>query len=117
MKTTIYKLLGMVVEGKAPNKIKYDGQEWKYNPINDYEGIQYGGCLLNQVTLDHLNDKVEILEEEKKIPEKLEMIGCNVKLNILGKEMIVGTDTPLATETCIVKINEIIDYLKSKGDE
>lgn len=67
MKITVYELLGMVVEDKAPKKIKYNDQEWEYNPINDYEGTEYGGCLLNQITLDHLNDEVEIIEEDVEI--------------------------------------------------
>lgn len=116
METTIYKLLGMVVEGKAPNKIKYDGQEWKYNPINDYEGVQYGGYLLNQVTLDHLNDKVEIIEEElkeNKLPQKIDQNNFEWKYIYSKKsnKEIINNLTILR-----LKYNEIIDYLKSKGE-
>ena len=70
------------------------------------------------------------VEEEKKIPEKLEdiseikSVGCKVEINIAGNKTLFDTDTPIVTEHCIYKINQliknqkkIIDYLKSKGDE
>ena len=69
------------------------------------------------------------IEEEKKIPEKLEdiseikCVGCEVEINIAGNKMLFSTDTPIVTEHCIYKINQliknqkkIIDYLKSKGE-
>ena len=92
MKITIYELLGMVKDGKAPKKIKWEDQEWEYNPINDYEGIKYGGCLLNQVTLDRLNDRVEILEEEN---ERLKQEISNLKFILSGhwEDYEKGDDT------------------------
>ena len=103
MKITIYELLGMIKNGKAPKKIKYD------NIIFEYDGVYYMAehtylddyCDLSRV----LNDKVEILEEEKKIPEKLD-ISNFPRHNSLKKTAI--------------KVNEVIhylQYLKSKGDE
>ena len=52
-----------------------------------------------------LNNEVVIREEEKKIPEKLPIYDC---IDAYSKFDI--TDNRKA-------INEIIDYLKSKGDE
>ena len=52
----------------------------------------------------NFNDEVEIIEEEKNI-EQLVLNKCDIWT---GK-----TDTDLIVD----KINEIIDYLKSKGDE
>ena len=49
-----------------------------------------------------LNSRVEILEEEKKIPEKLNISNFPKHNNSLKKTAI--------------KLNEIIDYLKSKGE-
>ena len=73
--------------------------------------------------------KKSIVEEEKKIPEKLEDISeikcveCKVEINIAGNKTLFDTDTPIVTEHCIYKINQliknqkkIIDYLKSKGE-
>lgn len=54
MKVTIYELLGLVKDGKAPKKIRYNDNEY-----------------LN------LNDYVEIIEEDKKIEfEEIEELTC-----------------------------------------
>jgi len=112
MKITIYELLGMVKDGKAPNKIKYD------NIIFEYDGDFYSSKT--SVILDEycnltvsLNDEVEILEEEKKIPEKLPSICACSDFN--------ENEEKLAKNINILKnkYNEIIDYLdylKSKGE-
>ena len=79
-----------------------------------------------------LNDEVEVIEEEKKIPEKLEMAllgqGNNwtQKFNKKTKEMET-TDIELnpyiieiiTTNTLEIQntLNQLIDYIKSKGDE
>ena len=70
----------------------------------DYKGNY--DCRLSEFRLiDCLNEDVEIIEEPKKI-EKIEMVGCNVRVPVLNNEL-VGTDTPLALETTIVKVNEL----------
>ena len=95
---TMYELLGMVKDGKIPKKIKYDNDIWEY--IEKKENyIKSNGASLNwdYVALYCLKEPVEILEEEKKIPEKLD-------------EELASSDDML------YKINEIIDYLKSKGE-
>lgn len=112
MKITIYELLWLVKDGKAPQKINYGYTTYEYDEGNCfyyYQGlslyrrfIEYGNCL---------DDKVEIIEEPKKI-EKIEMVGCNVRVPALNNEL-VGTDTPLALETTIVKINELIDEINN----
>ena len=107
MKITIYELLGMVKDGNAPKKIKYMGYIFEY----DTNHKRYESYFDEQIwTLnefvnidDNLNDEVEILEEEKKMPEKLDISNFPKHNNSLKKTAI--------------KVNEIIDYLKSKGDE
>ena len=104
MKISIYELLGMIKDGKAPKKIKYD------NIIFEYDGIYY---MTEHTYLDEycdisrcLNDTVEILEEEKKIPEKIDISNFPKHNNSLKKTAI--------------KLNEVIhylQYLKRKGDE
>lgn len=73
MKITIYELIGLVKDGKAPKKIKFGNMKLKYNEgCKDYylyygKGLfeyKFGNCK------NFLNDKVEIIEELKKI-EKL----------------------------------------------
>lgn len=113
MKITIYELLGMVKDGKIPKKIKYDNDIWEY--IEEKENyIKSNGASLNwdYVALYCLKEPVEILEEPKGAPEKIEplqkdyMTLYDIKFTFSNSEMII-----------VDKINEIIDYLESKGDE
>ena len=121
MKITIYELLGLVKDGKAPSKVKWRDKIWTYNNynqdyvINDTDLFGYGFC--NHRTLDFINDPVEILEEENKIPEKLEEPRFN-KGRYYIKD-INGDDSEISgiERTFRLKINEIIDFLESKGDE
>ena len=80
-----------------------DDQEYK-----DDELLPLGARLI----LDRvLNKIVEILEEEKKIPEKLEILQFSDLIDMSNDEIMqVIKDQRF-------KINEIIDYLESKGDE
>ena len=132
----IIDLLNKIANGEeVPKKIKYDGQEYKITKIL-LEDNNYYFNYINEdmecifpINTNHLNDEIEILEEEKKIPEKLEdiseikCVGCKVEINIVGNKTLFDTDTPIVTEHCIYKINQliknkkkIIDYLKSKGE-
>ena len=72
----VIDLLNKIANGEdVPKKIKWRDKIWTYNnkdqdyEINDIDLLGYGFC--NHRTLDFINDEVEILEEEKKIPEKL----------------------------------------------
>ena len=64
MKTTIYELLGMIKDGKAPKKIIYDGEIWTYDK-NDYANENNWDLFDEYVLTDILNDEVEILDEDK----------------------------------------------------
>lgn len=120
MKITIYELLGLVKDGKAPKKIKFRNEIYEYksnieNNFIDYVGTEketsavfyLSSHIGNNYINDIFTDEVEIIEEPKKM-KKIEMVGCNVRVPALNNE-IVGTDTPLALETAIVKVNELID--------
>lgn len=81
MKITIYELIGLVKEGKQPNKIKYKGQEYTFfkdDEITDYFfkcDDEINGWLSTHISNEYISDMftntVEIIEEDKKI-EKLE---------------------------------------------
>ena len=65
------RIIDLIANGEeVPEKIFYDNENWINRYPNDYEGLDRGGCLLNNVCLNELNDEVEIIEEDKKI-EKL----------------------------------------------
>ena len=110
MKVTMYELLGLVKDDKAPKKIKYKNIIWYFNKKNKnyYMNNTKIELFYIEKLTEKLNDEVEILEEEKKIPEKI------------LEEIIVGKKQPTHRIKKIEKkINEIIDYLdylKSKGE-
>jgi len=113
MKITIYELLGMVKDGKAPKKIKYDGVEWEYTGYQ-YERIDKAnlGNIWNNYNFNILNAEVEILEEEKKIPEKLPNIkfeNGKLYLPVGNKHNYIIREVD---KVFLDKINEIIDFLK-----
>jgi len=169
MKMTVYELLGLVKDGKAPKKVKYHNENLYFDEnAKSYFNDEDTNSLFWDISLK-LSDEVETVEEkkplneiramyglpriennftgykmyadgkeimsieqipqEKKIPEKLEdiseikCVGCKVEMNIAGNKTLFDTDTPIVTEHCIYKINQliknqkkIIDYLKSKGE-
>ena len=117
MKISIYELLGLVKDGKAPKKIKYNDYIYtvKGNAIEnfvDYCSEEDEWCFNHYVRYENLNDEVEVLEEEKKIPEKLKLSSHWNGTFEQEQEYRNKRDDEIA-----FKINEIIDYLKSKGDE
>lgn len=112
MKITIYDLLGLIKDGKAPKKIRYNNEVWELNDDNEYENNNYDKSLLEKLfyelyTLDFINNKVEIIEE----PKKIEKLAKNI------------TDNACATidqRKIANKINELIDEinnLKEKKEE
>ena len=116
MFVTIYELLGMVKDDKAPKKIKYNGIIWKYD--GDYYYSENNVFLEEYCNLtDSLNDEVEILEEEKKIPEKLKIEQDTPSSNYYIRNEN-GTKCGLTKHSKMIAetLNQVIDYLKSKGE-
>ena len=109
----IIDLLNKIANGEeVPKKIKYKGHIYQYqykdikeaNIINYYHSEETHHHLIDGGWHDiRLNDEVEIIEEEKKIPEKIEQKEIEISMAI-GEQI------------CANKINEIIDYLNSKGE-
>lgn len=103
-KITIYELLELIKDDKAPNRILYDHYIWNwtgddYHTILKTEKEQFliTGMYYTWLS-EFLNDKVEIIEEDNKI------------------EKIMGIDTR-ETRECIMtfqdKINELIDEVNA----
>lgn len=78
MKITIYELLGLIKDGKAPKKIKYKSHYWKYNErADDYidEDEDYVFSCSNYDITSMLDGEAEVLEEvEDKEYEDIEEI-------------------------------------------
>ena len=119
MKTiTIYELLGMVKDDKAPKKVMYNGNLWEFNKtFNQYHTQESGVNIWSGYNFNILNDEVEILEEEKKIPEKLKIEQDTPSSNYYIRNEN-GTKCSLTKHSKMIAdtLNQVIDYLKSKGE-
>ena len=92
-------------EEEVPKKIYYGKLIYEWTGLNYYNVIN-DEFLENHIALEDLNYPVEIIEEEKKIPEKLEEYIHTDSLNY--------NQCNYMFETLTNKYNQIIDYLKSK---
>lgn len=102
MKITIYELLGLVKDGKAPKKIAYNSVILEYAEGNEDYYRYYGRGLFEYkftTCNDFLNDEVEIIEEPKKI-EKIKMYQDGEGHYFLNKQMVD-------------KFNELIDEINN----
>ena len=113
MKITMYELLKLVKDGKAPKKIKYNDILWIYSNENqDYLYLTetddlFGHLFTNLSTNDFINDEVEIIEETKKI-EKIARCD-SIKMTHYG-ELYKPTENE---EILRIKINELIDEINN----
>ena len=120
MKITMYELLGLVKDGKAPKKIKFRNEIYEYeNHIKDgfidYVGIEkedneafyLSSYIGNNYINDIFTDEVEIIEEPKKI-EKIARCDA-VKMTHYG-ELHKPTENE---EILRIKINELIDEINN----
>lgn len=118
MKITIYELLGLVKDGKAPKKIKYKDIVFNYTKRNRegliYIADEYSNYEDNDNSLlphlfwhiEKLNDEVEIIEEPKKI-EKI-----TVREKTLGFPNGEWTARNM-DKAFAIKINELIDEINN----
>ena len=104
MKITMYELIGLIKDGKAPKKIRYnDNIYYSSKDRVDLHTYQTEGSdttrklsLIIDNEYLNLNDYVEIIEEDKKV-EKME---CSVE----------SWFTPSQADIEIIKkVNELID--------
>ena len=106
-KITIYELLGLVKNGKAPKKIKFKNEicEYESHGFIDYVGIEketnikfyLSSHIGNNYISDIFTDEVEIIEEPKKIEK-------------INRNRYPGTDIdPL--DDILDKLDELIDVV------
>ena len=111
MKITIYELLGLIKDGKAPEKIKYENSIYELSPEDDdYYSEDEMRWFTNELNcLRILNDEVEIIEEPNKI-EKIEIEKDENTQNYFIRNEY-GTKCYLTKHSKIIasKINELID--------
>ena len=111
MKITMYELYGKIYDKTQPKHIRVYREDWYWN---DYDGYVTKESLKTtpdaQIylmdryrTFMNLDQEVEIIEEEKKIPKKIKDKYCS----------------QISKVELAQKYNEIIDYLdylKNKGE-
>ena len=114
MKITMYELLGLVKDGKAPEKIKYK------NNIYEYDGETQNYCspinmiwnfLIKEDIVALLDDEVEIIEKPKKI-EKIKSNGDEFYSDYIDT-WISKNKTDAYCEFLMNKINELIDEINN----
>lgn len=115
MKITIYELLGLVKDGKAPKTIKYDNYIWtlrtQFNDYwNDASYLITNGFDEWENSKDFLKETVEIIEEEKEI-EKLQRPTLDEYIHITGEDLY-KQDMKLYD-----KIDELIDEVKKLKED
>jgi len=128
MKTTIYELLGMIKDGKAPKKIKFNNIYCYYRECKN-EYVDYTNKPIIQwdyVIMNSLNDEVEILEttitynqdnyiQYQPYTGEVE-IKCNSPKTILESNKIEKLERveDFKFARLIDKINEIIEVLNER---
>lgn len=79
MRITMYELLGLIKDGKAPKKINFCGNiyewedDWYLTKEKNYKVCLGGKKEDRNILITAFNDDVEIMEEPKKI-EKLDVV-------------------------------------------
>lgn len=122
----IYDLLGLIKDGKAPKMIKYKGNNYMFTGydyhciLTDIEKGFVEYWLIKNYIQDLqsiLNEKVEILEEDKPIIEKLNIESDSPTHFYIRNEY--GTKCSLTKHSKMIadKLNEIIDYINRKEDK
>lgn len=126
----IIELLNKIANGEEVPMFKYEGKVYKYNKNNEwFDELYSDGNCKSEIYFCELNDEIEMFtptlnnlreyiglarKEEKKIPEKLSTwFSVETKQS---KELNIEYAN-VNFENMYEKINEICDYLKSKGDE
>ena len=121
-KIKVIDLLNMISKGEeVPKRINFCRRNFEYKEdIYDYlctdENFDKTGdyCLgisiCKWIFPSMLNEEVEIIEEQKKIPEKLTILQYSDLIDLTQEGLIE------VVKKQNFKINEIIDFLKSKGE-
>ena len=115
MKITMYELLGLVKDGKAPKKISYNDIELEYDKdTKDYYSY-YGKYLFEYKfaeCVDFLDDEVEIVEEDKKIEKKPVFLSLfNLGLNFSNIFITLFNQFNKLITQIPSRINNIITFI------
>ena len=101
----IIDLLNKIANDEEVPKFWWNGcihEVQKEYGTNKYDIFDTYCKKYKRIELEDLNEEIKFVEEEKKIPEKLDISNFPRHNNSLKKTAI--------------KLNQVIDYLKSKGE-
>ena len=124
MKITMYELLGLVKDGKAPKKIllngivfEYQGDDYLYKDEDKKEHWLFSASYTDKYTWleTFLKAEVEIIEEQKKI-EKIKSNGDEFYSDYIDA-WISKNKTDAYCEFLMNKINELIDEINNLKDK
>lgn len=106
---SVYELLGLIKDEKAPKKIKVLYDFYEYDKYNEFYYNEDGYSLYRSFYEEGnaLDIEVEILEEDKPIIEKIEIKKYNFHNDNHSK--LLKNQEQLSN-----KLNELIDYLNRK---
>jgi hypothetical protein len=109
MKITIYELLGLIKDGKAPKKIVYDEGLYIFRD-NDYYCNEYFRWFSQDIlSTDNLNDEIEIIEEvEDKEYEDIEIISIDCEDDVRVTALIFTINALIRNQ------QKIINQLENK---
>ena len=124
MKITIYELLGLIKEGKAPKKIDYYGDIYVFAgddySLND-ERERWFITQYDYVLAKFMKEEVEIIEEEKEIKvinkrydDELEEYVAETYVNDTYYKEVFNSRYD---EMIINKINQLIDVINDMRDK
>lgn len=117
---TIYELLGLIKDGKAPKIVKWEDYIFSFydgdylcknkNFIKNHE-TNYLLCYLFSLPGSALNIKVEILEEDKHIIEEIEIARNDITYDdgAIDDDELVNNFIDVKD-----KLNEVIEFLNNK---
>lgn len=118
---SVYELLGLIKDGKAPKLVKYDNYIWEYKKqfddyFNDEEYLIENGFDSWNNAKYFLEEKVEIIEE-KTIQENISRLSYQqIGTYQLDNNDILGFIKALNEQFTKHgrKINEIVDYINKE---
>ena len=113
MKITLFDLLGLVKDGKAPKKIKYNNIELEYSEENEDYYSYYGDGLFEykfEKSVQFLNDEVSIIDDPKKIGKIDEILMIDDLIPPYGENEYKAWKNIIIQQN---KINELIDEINN----
>lgn len=116
----VIDLLNKIANGEeVPKEIIFENYRYHKHPEGYFRSVINSNWIALTTDFniyDILNDEVEILEEPKGIPKRIQSNGENLYSEYIGQWLINKENYTEYDELLMNKINEILDYLESKGE-